>query len=81
MYVTAAYSIRNFPAARKVAIIGSLAVSLQIFIGMLVIFSELQPMVVAIHTGVGVISLAMMLLAFIASSSLPSKPSIAYDVH
>jgi heme A synthase len=80
VYATAAYSIRNFPAARKVAIIGSLAVSIQIFIGTLAIFSELQPMVVAIHTGVGVISLTMMLLAFIASS-LPSKPSIAYGVH
>ena len=67
VYCTTAYSIRKFVAARTFALLGSIAVSLQIFIGLLVIHLQLQPFVVAIHTGVGVISFAMILLPFILS--------------
>jgi cytochrome c oxidase assembly protein subunit 15 len=79
VYCTTAYSVKVFAAARTVALLGSIAVSLQIFIGLLIIHLQLQPLVVAIHTGVGVISFAMILLAFILSYSplfnnmLPSK--------
>ena len=67
VYGTTAYSVRKFAAARMAALIGSILLSLQIFIGLLVVHSELQPFVVAIHTGVGVISFAMILLVFIFS--------------
>lgn len=70
VYCTTGYSIRKFSAARTITLIASLAVSLQIFIGLLVVHLQLQAFVVAIHTGVGVISFAMILLAFILSYSL-----------
>jgi heme A synthase len=77
VYCTTAYSVRKFAAARMAALIGSITVSLQIFIGLLVVYSELQPLVVAIHTGLGVISFAMILLAFILSYRALSDHLIA----
>lgn len=65
VYITTIYSLIRFISARKPAIISSIAVSLQIAIGMLVVLFKLEPVVVAIHTGVGVITLAMALLTFI----------------
>jgi heme A synthase len=67
VYVTACYAIKRVARARRAAIATAVAVSFQIAIGMLVVFSELQPIIVAIHTGVGVISLASALLTFILS--------------
>jgi len=67
VYVTAAYSIKRFVKARKAAIAAAIAVSIQIAIGMLVVLSELQPIIVAIHTAVGALSLALALLSFILS--------------
>jgi heme A synthase len=67
VYATACYAIKRFVKARRAAIATAVAVSFQIAIGMLVVFSELQPIIVAIHTGVGVISLASALLTFILS--------------
>ena len=67
VYVTACYSIKRFVKARRPATVVAVAVSIQIAIGMLVVLSELQPIIVAIHTGVGVLSLAFALLTFILS--------------
>jgi heme A synthase len=67
VYLTAYYAIKRFVKSRKVAIAAAVVVSIQIAIGMLVVFSELQPVTVAIHTGVGVLSLAFALLTFILS--------------
>lgn len=67
VYITAIYSSTRFVYARKPAIISSAAVSLQIVIGMLVVLLKLEPVVVAIHTGIGVFTLAMAFLAFILS--------------
>ena len=67
VYVTACYAIKRFIKARITATATAVAVSVQIAIGMLVVFSELQPIIVAIHTGIGVLSLALALLTFILS--------------
>lgn len=67
VYVTACYSIKRFVKAKRPATATAVAVSFQIAIGMLVVLSELQPIIVAIHTGIGVLSLALALLTFILS--------------
>ena len=67
VYVTTIYAIKRFVKARTAATITSIAVSFQIAIGMLVVLSELQPLIVAVHTGVGVLTLALALLTFILS--------------
>jgi heme A synthase len=67
VYVTSIYAIKRFVKARTAATITSIAVSFQIAIGMLVVLSELQPVIVAVHTGVGVLTLALALLTFILS--------------
>ena len=67
VYITACFAIKRVIETRKAAIATAIAVSLQIAIGMLVVVSELQPIIVAIHTGVGVLSLALALLTFILS--------------
>lgn len=67
VYVTTIYSIKRFFKARTAATITSIVVSFQIVIGMLVVLSKLQPLIVAVHTGVGVLTLALALLTFILS--------------
>lgn len=67
VYVTAFYSIKRFVKSKNMATVTAVLVSVQIAIGMLVVFSELQPTMVAIHTGVGVLTLAFALLTFILS--------------
>jgi len=67
VYVTTIYAIKRFVKARTAATITSIVVSFQIIIGMLVVLSELQPLIVAVHTGVGVLTLALALLTFILS--------------
>jgi heme A synthase len=67
VYITAFYAIKRFVKSRKAATATAVAVSIQIAIGMLVVLSDLQPIAVAIHTGVGVLSLAFALLSFILS--------------
>jgi heme A synthase len=67
IYVTTIYSIKRFVKASTAATITSIAVSFQIVIGMLVVLSKLQPLIVAVHTGVGVLTLALALLTFISS--------------
>ena len=67
VYVTTIYAIKRFVKARTAATITSIAVSFQIAIGMLVVLSELQPLIVAVHTGVGVLTLALAVLTFILS--------------
>lgn len=67
VYVTTIYAIKRFVKARTAATFTSIAVSFQIAIGMLVVLSELQPLIVAVHTGVGVLTLALALITFILS--------------
>ncbi|MFZ1876563.1 MAG: COX15/CtaA family protein [Nitrososphaeraceae archaeon] len=67
VYVTTICAIKRFVKARTAATFTSIAVSFQIAIGMLVVLSELQPLIVAVHTGVGVLTLALALITFILS--------------
>lgn len=67
VYATACYSVRRFVKARRPAIATAAAVSFQIALGMIVVYSERDPIIVATHTGVGVISFALSLLSFISS--------------
>jgi heme A synthase len=67
VYITTGYAIKRCVKVRGAAIFSAVAVSIQMAIGMLVVFSELHPIIVAIHTGVGVLTLALALLTFILS--------------
>jgi heme A synthase len=67
IYATACYSVKRFVEPRRAATTTAAAVSFQIAIGMLVVYSEMHPIIVATHTGVGVITLALALLTFIST--------------
>ena len=67
IYIAAFYTIKRRDKMRGAAISTAVAVSIQIAIGMLVVFSQLHPVIVAIHTGVGVLAFALALLTFVLS--------------
>ena len=67
VYIAAFYTIKRRDKVMRAAISTAAAVSIQIAIGMLVVFSELDPVIVAIHTGVGVLAFALALLTFMLS--------------
>ena len=74
IYTTAAYAVKNTHPARKTALIAALIVSVQITIGMLVVLTKLQAVLVAIHLSTGILLFAMMLLTFLTSYTLAKKP-------
>jgi heme A synthase len=67
VYATTSYSVKRFVKARRSATTTAAAVSIQIVIGMLVVYSEMDPIIVAIHTAVGAIVLALSLVTFIST--------------
>jgi cytochrome c oxidase assembly protein subunit 15 len=77
VYVTVFFATKRFTKAKRAAACTAVTVSIQIAIGMLVVFSELQPVVVAVHTGVGVLALAFALLTFILSYPLFTGRSVS----
>ena len=73
IYATAAYSAKDARPARKTAIIAAVVVSLQIVLGMLVVNTRLEPLLVATHLSTGILLFAMTLMTFLASYRMASK--------
>lgn len=73
VYATAVYSVRSMKQAQKTAIIAAIAISVQIVIGMLVVLTKLEPLLVATHLSTGVLLFAMMLMTFLTAYGLVRK--------
>ena len=73
IYATAAYAAKNAKPARKTAILAAIVVSVQIVLGMLVVNTRLEPLLVATHLSTGILLFAMTLMTFLASYRLASK--------
>jgi cytochrome c oxidase assembly protein subunit 15 len=65
IYATAAYSATRMKEARKTALIAAIAVAAQIVLGMFVVTSRLEPLLVATHLSMGILLFAMTLMTFI----------------
>jgi heme A synthase len=75
IYTTTAYAIKNATSTRKYAIASSIIISIQILLGMLVVNTKLQPLLVAIHLSTGVLLFAMTLMTFLSSYKIKEKKS------
>ena len=73
IYTTTTFAVKNAHPARKTALIAASVVSVQIMIGMLVVLTKLQAVLVAIHLSAGILLFAMMLLTFLTSYRLAKK--------
>jgi heme A synthase len=73
IYATAAYAAKNAHPARKTTITAAIVVSVQIVLGMLVVKTNLQPLLVMTHLSTGILLFAMMLLTFLTSYRLARK--------
>jgi cytochrome c oxidase assembly protein subunit 15 len=73
IYATAIYSARRMKQARKTAIIAAVAVSVQITLGMFVVTTGLQPLIVATHLSTGTLLFAMSLMTFLTAYKLAKK--------
>jgi cytochrome c oxidase assembly protein subunit 15 len=65
IYATAAYSATRMKEARRTAVIAAIAVSVQIVLGMLVVTTRLEPLLVAAHLSTGILLFAMTLTTFL----------------
>ncbi len=65
IYATAAYSATRMKEARRTAVIAAIAVSVQIVLGMLVVTTRLEPLLVATHLSTGILLFAMTLMTFL----------------
>lgn len=63
--VTAIYS-RNASPARKTAILAAILVCIQIAFGAIIVFSKLNPILVAAHLSTGIALFAMTLMTFLS---------------
>lgn len=70
IYATAAYSVTRMTQARKTAIIAAIVVSVQMVLGMLVVTSRLEPLIVATHLSAGILLFAMTLMTFLTAYRL-----------
>ncbi len=73
IYATAAYAVKNVHPARKTAVIAAIVVSVQIVIGMFVVLTKLQALLVATHLSTGILLFAMLLMTFLTSYRLARK--------
>jgi cytochrome c oxidase assembly protein subunit 15 len=73
IYATAAFAARNAKPARKTAIIATIVVSVQIVLGMLVVNTRLESLLVATHLSTGIVLFAMTLMTFLSSYRLARK--------
>jgi heme A synthase len=70
IFATAAYSFKKFKTVQKTAIIATIVISVQIILGMLVVATRLEPILVATHLSTGILLFAMTLMTFLASYKL-----------
>jgi heme A synthase len=75
IYATAAYVIKNPRITRKYAIASSIIISFQILLGMLVVNTKLQSLIVAIHLSTGVLLFGMTLMTFLSAYKVTEKKS------
>jgi heme A synthase len=75
IYATTAYAIKKARNTQKYAIISSIIISFQILLGMLVVNTKLQPLLVAIHLSTGVLLFAMILMTFLSAYKIKEKKS------
>jgi cytochrome c oxidase assembly protein subunit 15 len=73
IYVTTAYAIKKARNTQKYAIVSSIIISFQILLGMLVVNTKLQPLLVAVHLSTGVLLFAMILMTFLSAYKLKEK--------
>lgn len=73
IFATALYSIRKMKQAKKTAIIAAIVISVQIVIGMLVVLTKLQPLIVATHLSTGILLFAMTLMTFLTAFKLTRR--------
>lgn len=73
IYVTTAYAIKKARNIQKYAIVSSIIISFQILLGMLVVNTKLQPLLVAMHLSTGVLLFAMILMTFLSAFKLKEK--------
>lgn len=73
IYITTAYSIKHKLPSRKTAVIAATMVSVQITLGMFVVSTELEPLIVAFHLSAGMLLFAMVLMTFLSSYGLATK--------
>jgi len=67
IFGTAAYSFKRFKPAQKTAIIAAIVIFVQIMLGMFVVTTRLEPLLVATHLSTGILLFAMTLMTFLAS--------------
>lgn len=67
IYATTAHAFRKASPARKTALIASIAVSVQIVFGFLIVTTRLAPLLVAAHLSTGILLFGMMLMTFLSS--------------
>jgi heme A synthase len=73
IYITTGYSIKHKLAARKTAVTAATMVSVQITLGMFVVSTQLEPLIVASHLSAGMLLFAMVLMTFLSSYGQATK--------
>ena len=73
VYATTIYSVKKMKQAQKTAIVAAIAISMQIVIGMLVVLTRLEPLLVATHLSTGVLLFGMALMTFLTAYRLARK--------
>jgi len=72
---TAGYAAKRMQAIRKTAIASSIIVSAQVVLGMFVVNTELEPLIVATHLSSGVLLFAMTLMTFLFAYRIIKNPT------
>ena len=73
IYITTAYAIKKARNIQKYAIVSSIIISFQILLGMLVVNTKLQPLLVAMHLSTAVLLFAMILMTFLSAYKIKEK--------
>lgn len=74
IYATAAFAVKNATSARKTAVLAAIVVSVQIVFGFLVVNTQLEPLLVAVHLSTGILLFAMTLMTFLSLYRITKKP-------
>ena len=75
IYASTAYAIKKARNTQKYAVISSIIISFQILLGMLVVNTRLQPLLVAMHMSTAVLLFAMILMTFLSVYKIKEKKS------
>lgn len=67
IFTTAFYSVKKAKSVRKTAVAASIIISVQIILGIFVINTKLEALLVATHLSTGVLLFAMTLITFLLS--------------